>query len=85
MIRTHTICVHSPDLSNTNMGRILGRRWACQRCREIPAEPLEGIVFPSYAAAMKLLGQADAMRMARYKAQRVIEELPVTRTVLEGE
>ena len=58
-----------------------GRRWAYQRCREILAEPLEGIVFPSESAAMKSLD--TDMLMARYKAKRVIEGLPVMRTVLD--
>jgi hypothetical protein len=33
--------------------RKFGRRWAYRRCREILAEPLQDIVFPSEAAAMK--------------------------------
>jgi hypothetical protein len=67
------------------MRRMLGRRWAYQRCREILAEPLEGIVFPSFAAAMRSRNQPDAMLMARYKAQRIIDELPANRTVLVGD
>ena len=57
-----------------------GPRWAYQRCREILAEPLEGIVFPSESAAMKAL-DTDLL-MARYKAQQIIEKLPVNRTEL---
>jgi hypothetical protein len=63
------------------MRRTFGPRWAYQRCREILAEPLEDIVFPSESAAMKSLD--TDMLMARYKAQRIIEERPVTRTVLD--
>lgn len=44
-------------------------------------EPLEGIVFPSDSAAMKAL-DTDVI-LARYKAQRIIEQLPVTRTVID--
>jgi hypothetical protein len=63
------------------MRKTFGPRWAYQRCREILAERLEGIVFPSESAAMKSLD--SDMLMARYKAQRIIEERPVTRTVLD--
>jgi hypothetical protein len=63
------------------MRRTFGRRWAYQRCQEILAEPLEGIVFPSESAAMKALD--TDMLMARYKAQQIIGARPVTRTVLD--
>src|ERR1039458_9768993 len=53
IIRTDTICVHPPDLSNTNLRRFFGLRWAYPRCREILAETLEGMVFPSESAALK--------------------------------
>jgi hypothetical protein len=48
--------------------------------REILAEPLTGIVFPSESAARKSLD--TDMLMARYKAQQIIEARPVTRTEL---
>jgi hypothetical protein len=63
------------------MRKTFGPRWAYQRCREILAEPLEGVVFPSESAAMKSLD--SDMLMARYKAQQIIEARPVTRTVLD--
>jgi hypothetical protein len=65
------------------MRRTFGPRWAYQRCREILAEPLEGVVFPSESAAMKSL-DTDLL-MARYKAQQIIEARPVTRTLLVGD
>ena len=65
------------------MRRTFGPRWAYQRCREILAEPLEGIVFPSESAAIKALD--TDMLMARYKAQQIIEALPVTQTLLVGD
>ena len=63
------------------MRRTFGPRWAYQRCREILAESLEGIVFPSESAAMKALD--TDMLMARYKARQIIEARPVARTVLD--
>jgi hypothetical protein len=66
------------------MRKMFGPRWAYQRCREILAEPLEGVVFPSFAAAMRSPEQEDAVLMARYKAERLMEELPANRTVLVG-
>jgi hypothetical protein len=66
------------------MRRVFGSRWAYQRCREILAEPLEGVVYPSFAAAMRSREQEDAVLMVRYKAERIIEELPANRTVLMG-
>jgi hypothetical protein len=65
------------------MRRKFGPRWAYQRCREILAEPLEGVVFPSFAAAMRSRDEPDAMLMARYKAQQIIEARPVTRTLID--
>jgi hypothetical protein len=62
---------------------MFGPRWAYQRCREILAEPLEGIVFRSESAAMKALD--TDMLMARHRARRIIEELPVAQTVLVGD
>ena len=67
------------------MRKMFGPRWAYQRCREILAEPLEGVVFPSFAAAMRSPEQEDAVLMARYKAERLMEELPANRTVLVGD
>jgi hypothetical protein len=65
------------------MRKTFGPRWAYQRCREILAEPLRDVVFPSYMAVMKSQAEELAVVMARYKAQRIIEERPVTRTVLD--
>jgi len=62
------------------MRRAFGPHWAYRRCREILAEPLDGIVFPSESAAMKALD--TDMLMARYKAQQIIEKLQVNRTEL---
>jgi hypothetical protein len=66
------------------MRRKFGRRWAYRRCREILAEPLRDIVFPSEAAAMKSFNEEWKVVVARDKADRIIENLPLNRTVLIG-
>jgi len=56
----------------------------------VPAVPgdsggtIGGIAFPSFAAAMRSRDQPDASSWPAYKAQQIIEALPVTRTVLVG-
>jgi hypothetical protein len=66
------------------MRRKFGPRWAYQRCREILAEPLRDIVFPSESAAMRSFNEEWEVVVARDKAERLIEKLPVNRTVLVG-
>ena len=65
------------------MRKTFGPRWAYQRCREILAEPLRDVVFSSFTAVMKSDAEQLPVVMARYKAQRIIEERPVTRTVFD--
>ena len=64
------------------MRRTFGPRWAYQRCGEILAEPLRGVVFPSYAAVAKSSDYEWQVLVARDKAQRIIDALPVNRTEL---
>ena len=68
-----------------DLRRIFGPRWAYHRCGEILAEPLEGIVFPSYSAAMRTRNEAWNAEMARYNAERLVDKSRVTRTVLLGD
>jgi hypothetical protein len=67
------------------MRKMFGPRWAYHQCGEILAEPLRGVVFPSYAAVAKSSDYEWQVLVARDKAQRIIDALPVNRTVLVGD
>jgi hypothetical protein len=69
-------------LSNTNPRKIFGGRWGCLPCREILAEPLQGIVLPFESAAMK--ARDRDMITARDKAQRINEAKGEARRAKEG-
>ncbi len=67
------------------MRRTFGPRWAYHLCGQILAEPLRGVVFPSYAAVAKSSDYEWQVLVASDKAQRIIDALPANRTVLVGD
>jgi hypothetical protein len=67
------------------MRRVFGPRWAYHQCGEILAEPLRGVVFPSYAAVAKSSDYEWQVLVASDKAQRIIDALPANRTVPVGD
>ncbi len=59
--------------------RVFGPRWAYFLQGEILGEELGAIVYPSFRAAMVSRGLSDAQLIAQWRAERIVEEMRISK------
>jgi hypothetical protein len=80
----NTISTYAQRIGIKDLGglkKVFGPRWAYFLQGAILGERLEGVVFPSFKAAMRSSDQSDLMLMAKLRAEKIIENMPSNRTV----